>query len=198
MRRLREHLNYANVMATTATFLALGGTSYAVVSLPPNSVGQRQLKPNSVGSSELRSGVVRSKDIHNGSVTSRDISSAAKRALRGQQGPQGPPGTPAATLSVAVTAAGEAISGNGTAGQTPAGRGVYEVKFGRNADGSERNMTGCRAVATLSRAAKDGSMPELAPNGEITTDPTTTGVTVRTFNSQGQLTNLPFHLLVIC
>ena len=33
IRRLRIHLSYANVMATIAVFIALGGTSYAVVSL---------------------------------------------------------------------------------------------------------------------------------------------------------------------
>src|SRR4051812_38862259 len=38
MTRLRSHLSYANIVASLALFLALGGTSYAVVSLPRNSV----------------------------------------------------------------------------------------------------------------------------------------------------------------
>ena len=60
MRRLRDRLTYANVVATIALFVALGGSSYAALTLPRNSVGAKQLKPRSVGKSELRSGSVRS------------------------------------------------------------------------------------------------------------------------------------------
>jgi hypothetical protein len=41
MTRIRQHASYANVMATIAVFLALGGTGYAL-SLPRNSVGTAQ------------------------------------------------------------------------------------------------------------------------------------------------------------
>ena len=40
---------YTNVTATLALFIALGGTSYAVTTLPRNSVGPEQLRTNSVG-----------------------------------------------------------------------------------------------------------------------------------------------------
>ena len=52
MRRLRTHLSYANVMATIAVFIALGGTSYALTALPRNSVGPKQIR--SEGSRILR------------------------------------------------------------------------------------------------------------------------------------------------
>ena len=42
------HLNYANVIATVALFVSLGGASYAVVALPPHSVGSRQLRAKAV------------------------------------------------------------------------------------------------------------------------------------------------------
>lgn len=45
--RIRERLSYANVMATIAVFLALGGGAYAL-SLGRNSVGSPQLKPGAV------------------------------------------------------------------------------------------------------------------------------------------------------
>src|SRR5262245_58876192 len=45
--RVRERLTYANVMATIAVFLALGGGAYAV-SLGRNSVGSPELKPGAV------------------------------------------------------------------------------------------------------------------------------------------------------
>jgi hypothetical protein len=195
----RAHLTYANVMATVAAFVALGGTSYAVASLPRDSVGQRQLKPNSVGTSELRTSAVRSKDIHNGSVAARDLSTSAKKTLRGQQGPQGiqgPSGTPAVTLSAAVAVTGRAVSGNGIS-QRSQSTGVYTVSFPRPDGPGNRDLRNCRAVASLS-LADVGATPAVAPNGEVVTEPTADGVTVHTYNSQGQPTDLPFHLIAVC
>ena len=54
LTKLRSHLTYANVMATIAVFIALGGTSIAAVSLKKNSVGSTQLKKGAVR--ELRPG----------------------------------------------------------------------------------------------------------------------------------------------
>ena len=45
---MRGIINYANVMATLALFVALGGASYAVVALPADSVGVRQIRPGAV------------------------------------------------------------------------------------------------------------------------------------------------------
>ena len=55
--RLRRHLTYANVMATAAVFLALGGVSYAAVVIPKNSVGNRQLKANAVTTEKSTSSI---------------------------------------------------------------------------------------------------------------------------------------------
>ena len=41
-------LSYANVVATLALFVSLGGASYAAVALPTNSVGPRQLRSGAV------------------------------------------------------------------------------------------------------------------------------------------------------
>src|SRR5262245_60388165 len=60
MTGIRSKLTYANVMATIAVFLGLGGGAYA-------------LKHNSVGTKEIRTGGVRSPDIANGQVSSVDI-----------------------------------------------------------------------------------------------------------------------------
>jgi len=46
--RLRRHLSYANVMATLAVFIALGGSSYAVATL-----NGKQLKNRSVRASKI-------------------------------------------------------------------------------------------------------------------------------------------------
>jgi hypothetical protein len=48
MQTWRPRLTYANVIATLALFLALGGGAYAATQLPKNSVGTKQLKKGAV------------------------------------------------------------------------------------------------------------------------------------------------------
>ena len=55
LRRLRPRITYANVMATLAMFIALGGGAYAVT-VPRNSVGSAQLKKNAVNARAVRDG----------------------------------------------------------------------------------------------------------------------------------------------
>lgn len=43
MRRIRSHLTYANVVATIALFIVLGGVSYAAFKLPKNSVKSKNI-----------------------------------------------------------------------------------------------------------------------------------------------------------
>jgi hypothetical protein len=190
---MRSHLSYANVMATIAVFIALGGTSYAVATLPRNSVGAKQIRNGAVGKSEIRSGAIRSKHLHDRSVSLRDISLKARTALsgqRGEPGAPGPPGPPSIPLSAAVSAGGAATSGTGGHVMThSAGTGEYDVRF-------DRDLRGCYAVASLSRVA--GTPPEFPDGGEIVTATTENGVIVRTRNSSGQPMDLPFHVIVTC
>ena len=80
--RLRQRLTYANVTATLALFIALGGTSYAAVQIPRNSVGADQLRPSSVRSSEVK----------DRGLQLRDLSLGTRSSLRGARGPAGPQG----------------------------------------------------------------------------------------------------------
>ena len=57
MKRLRSKLSYANVMATIAVFIALGGAAYAA-GLPKNSVGSKQIKNNAVTGAKIKKGAV--------------------------------------------------------------------------------------------------------------------------------------------
>ncbi|HEY6729996.1 MAG TPA: hypothetical protein VI039_03115 [Solirubrobacterales bacterium] len=57
MRISRPQLNYANVVATIALFVALGGAAVAA-GLPKNSVGPNQLKPGAVSTAKLKRGAV--------------------------------------------------------------------------------------------------------------------------------------------
>lgn len=86
---IRRRPSPALVVATLALFVALGGTSYAAIALPRDSVGTIQLK----------AGAVTSPKVRDGSLSAIDLSPAARRALMGRagaQGPAGPKGDPGA------------------------------------------------------------------------------------------------------
>jgi hypothetical protein len=57
-------LTFANVTSSLALFKALGGTAYAAVALPKNSLGPKQLKKGAVTSVKLRDRLVRIGDIN--------------------------------------------------------------------------------------------------------------------------------------
>jgi hypothetical protein len=62
-RMLRKTLTYANVTATLALFVALGGVGYAAVKLPSNSVGAAQIKKNAVSGAKVTSNSLTGADI---------------------------------------------------------------------------------------------------------------------------------------
>jgi hypothetical protein len=64
------------VVSFVALFVALGGASYAAVTLPRNSVGSAQLQNNSVGNFKLKSNAVGPKKIINGSVGAKQVNSS--------------------------------------------------------------------------------------------------------------------------
>jgi hypothetical protein len=53
----------ALIIACAALFVALGGTSYAVINLPANSVGTRQLKPDAVTGAKVRRNAITGADV---------------------------------------------------------------------------------------------------------------------------------------
>lgn len=75
LARFRPHITYANVMATVAVFLALGGGAYAVTSLPKNSVGTKQIKKHAVTSPKLAKSAVKGANLANGAVTGSKVAS---------------------------------------------------------------------------------------------------------------------------
>jgi hypothetical protein len=64
MKKIRERVTYANVVATLALFLALGGAAYAATKLPKNSVGTKQLKKNSVTGAKVKKQTLTGKNIN--------------------------------------------------------------------------------------------------------------------------------------
>jgi hypothetical protein len=76
MRFPHPKLNYANVIATIALFVALGGAAVAA-GLPKNSVGQKQLKRGAVTAAKLKRGAVTSGKIAPQAVTAGKLGANA-------------------------------------------------------------------------------------------------------------------------
>jgi Collagen triple helix repeat (20 copies) len=80
VERIRRHLTFSNVASLMALVFAMGGTGYAIASLPRNSVGAAQLKKDAVVSSKVKDGSLKRIDFKSGQLP------------RGSQGPRGPQG----------------------------------------------------------------------------------------------------------
>ena len=90
MERIRGRATFASVTSLIAIFVALGGTGYAAITLPNNSVGLKQIKKNGVGAAEIRKNAVRSGEVRNGALRVGDF--AAGQFPAGPRGVQGSPG----------------------------------------------------------------------------------------------------------
>lgn len=138
--RVRSALTYANVMATVAVFLALGGGAYAAVKLPKNSVGASQIKKNAVTSTKVKNGSLKKGDFAAGQLPAGALGPAGPAGARGPAGatgltgPTGPtgPGGPTGTFGSVTTVFFQATSdlANSTNGNYGAFCGAGKVAIG--------------------------------------------------------------------
>lgn len=113
---LISRLTYANVMATIAVFLALGGGAYAASQLPRNSVSAKQIKKNAVSSAKVKDGSLLAKDFRAGQLPAGQTGPAGPAGPAGHDGSPGTPGQPGkdgASFTVATRAkAGDTETGD--------------------------------------------------------------------------------------
>lgn len=83
MRKLLGRPSPAMVVACLALTVALGGTGYAAIKLPKNSVGTKQLKKNAVVSSKVKNRSLKAVDFAAGQLP---------KGAKGASGPTGPTG----------------------------------------------------------------------------------------------------------
>jgi hypothetical protein len=184
LRRVLNRLTYANVVATLALFIALGGSSYAAIKLPRNSVGSDQIKTSAIHTGEIRDRTIRLQDIST-SARSSLRGQAGSQGATGAQGPAGPAGASAVKHFAAVTSAGGFARGDATHGGR-VGIGSYTVGF---AD----SVASCAYSATL--GTTDAST---APAGRVTVSDAAGSAGVQTYDAAGAAADLPFHLIVAC
>jgi hypothetical protein len=78
------------IVALVALFVALGGSAYAALNLPANSVGTRQIQNAAVTRAKLAKGAVTSGKVKDHSLLAKDFSLG--QLPSGPQGPRGPAG----------------------------------------------------------------------------------------------------------
>ena len=199
---MRKRLNFANVTSAIALFVALGGTSYAAITLPTNSVGKAQIRSNAVGKSEAgtnsvgrsevrSSGIGRSEiatngvgasevaanaidsdEIADGKLEAVDLSAAAKAAINGVK------------FHAGAAADGTSPVGNAKA-ITRTAAGTYTVDLGSD-------VSACQFAATVTGATSGFA--------NVTPDATNKNlVTVNTFpGGGGAAADRAFNLIVVC
>lgn len=132
---LRRHLTYANVMATAAVFLTLGGVSYAAVVIPKNSVGNPQLKVNAVTTGKIKNGTLLAADFKRGQLPRGATGAPGAAGVTGPQGTSGSSGAegPARDARHARDAWDQ---------QLPRGRQPRNYRSGGNSDEQQRGLSG--------------------------------------------------------
>jgi hypothetical protein len=209
--RLRRRLTFANVTSCAALFIALGGTSYAAISvgsaqIRTGAVGKSEIRTGAVGKSEIRSSAVGKSEIASNAVGKSEIARDAIDTIELKDGGIDVADLSAATRSaltlsrVSVAKSGAAVGGSAKSVSHASGSGVYTVEF-------DRDVSACTPAATLA-AVKNGATVEQPTEGHVAVAPgdANTRVVVNTFGAPtGAPTpttqnpaDQPFTLLVAC
>jgi hypothetical protein len=169
---IKARATYANVAATLALFLALGGGAAVAAS----QITAKDIAKNAVGGSEIKPNSVKGKDV--AEDTLGPVPSAGKANNTLWAVVQNPNGQPNANVVRAGQDGTTAIEGGA----------VVEVDF-------SRDVTNCVWQATR---ASVGTAVEQAGFVQANGGAVPTRVAVRTRNTAGEVVDGDFHLVVIC
>jgi hypothetical protein len=196
MSRLRRHLSPALVLACLALLVAVGGTSYAQVALPANSVGTKQLKNGAVVASKVKLRSLLARNFRPGQIPpgprgAQGLPGAAgPSGPAGPGGPAGPKGDPATRLfsSVRNTTTGVELGpSSGVTTLVRTGTGAYRLTF-------NQDVNNCAVVASPGSTGGDiaDGRAAAAATGQRE-------VTVNTFaGTDDDTDNLDFTVAVFC
>ena len=189
MSRLRRRPSPALVVACLALAAALGGTGYSAIVLPANSVGTKQLKNNSVVAAKVMPHSLLASSFKPGQLTPGPTGPKGADGLAGAAGPAGPKGDSATKLFATVKKkAGGGVelgpsSGVQTLVRQGGGSGIYNLTF-------KQDVSNCAVLAVPGgKSLVDGEAAANTTGGS--------GVTVQTFDSNGDNTDLDFFTVAV-
>ncbi len=139
----------------------LGGTSYAAITLPKNSVGPKQIKPGAVKTSELARRSVTSQKVKDGSLMVGDFKAGQLPA--GPQGATGPRGATGPSGAAGAPGA-PGVSGYEVVQQQRSSTNTFDRLFVECPSG-KRVTGGGAAVTPVSKATLAVSEPSQPGNG---------------------------------
>ena len=193
MRIMRFRPSPALIVASLALAIALGGTGYAAVVLPANSVGTKQLKNKAVNAAKVKPGSLRASSFASGQLpkgAKGDRGADGLPGAAGPSGPQGAKGDPATKLFAVVdgaTGKPTVKSAGVDSNKTGSGSNTYAVTF-------PQSVSDCAALVTVGfTGSGDGGQATAAvaaPGANV--------VNVATFDEQGGSTPKGFAIAVFC
>jgi hypothetical protein len=224
--RLRARLTYANVMATIAVFIALGGSSYAALKVTSRNVPKdaltgadiknltgKDVRNNSLTGADVKN--LRSGDVKNASLLAQDFAPGqlpagpqgvqGRQGEKGEKGDEGDPGEQGEAATKLWAVVGPNINVIPPTAFIARGSGV--VSATRDSEG-DYDLTFDRSVANCAWVGSSGLA--LPPQGAISVfdtranvavsdsggDPTRLRVSVR--QHDGTDVDSGFHLAVFC
>jgi hypothetical protein len=134
---------YANVTATMALIVSLGGTSYSAIKLPKDSVGANQLRADAVSSSKVKDGSLLGKDFKVGQLPAGPRGPAGAPGAPGPKGDTGAPGASATRLwAVIDMRTSRLVRGSGATA-------LQDVAYGWKIVVFDRDISACAWLATV-------------------------------------------------
>jgi hypothetical protein len=199
MNRPRARLTYANVMATIAVFIALGGASYAATQLPPSSVGTKQLKKSSVTKPKIKKNAVTGAKVADRSLTGSDLAIGTITGSNVKDGSLGGADIDQSSLTArANNVIGVALNADCTASvpfppgvsATPVVNGCL-VTFGSS-------ILSCTATATVSFRTDSKLLTEAERSAQTVRKPSVPNQIYAFPYNKGAPEALPVDLLMVC
>jgi hypothetical protein len=162
-------LTYANVVATLALFVALGGSSYAAVELGKNSVKSENIGKEQVKASDIAKEAVNSAKVKNASLLAKDFKlgqlpegapgatgSRGPQGLKGDRGLQGIPGLSGLEKTTASSASNSESPKEARAKCAP---GKQAISGGYDIEGGKEPSVGPGGLANVIADVVEASNP---------------------------------------
>lgn len=210
MANLRSHLTYANVIATLALFIALGGSAYAAAKLTGDDIKNRSLSAE-----DIKRGTLTGTEIKNQSLRAREFAPGVllqgAKGEKGDKGEKGEKGDKGDTGGVDTTILWAVVKGDASLA-----RGKHATSSAKLTNGVGVPFTGAylvtfdRDVSQCAYSVTEGGDTPIFSAGisdphQILAHPSTSGANTvlvttakRAYPAAPESVDIPFHLIVAC